>query len=155
MSKETATENPADEIAITRVFDAPRDLVFQAWTEPKHFAAWFGGPQATVPLETTSMDARPGGGWTVTMLKAGPEGADLTFYGEFVEVVRPERLVLTMADRPGDARELITVTFTDLGGKTEMAFRQTGGNLSAAEYAAAKEGWATFFGALADLLQPA
>ena len=50
----------ADGITITRVFDAPRELVFQAWTDPARFAHWFGGPDADVPVDGVAMDVRPG-----------------------------------------------------------------------------------------------
>ena len=54
-----------DGILIVRVFDAPRELVFKAWTEPERFATWFGEHGSSIPLENISMDARPGGAWSV------------------------------------------------------------------------------------------
>src|SRR5262245_35602750 len=59
-------------ITITRVFDAPRERVWEQLTEPEHFADWFGGPQSEVPVASVSMDARPGGAWRCTMF-AGPD----------------------------------------------------------------------------------
>ena len=64
------TEPPG--ITITRVFDAPRERVWREWTEPEPFADWFGGTESEIPLDTVSMDVRPGGSWRATMF-AGPE----------------------------------------------------------------------------------
>src|SRR6266498_2093099 len=114
-------------IEVTRVFDAPREHVWNEWTEPESFADWFGGPQSEVPLSTVSMDVRPGGRWRATMF-AGPARQEIQWKGEYLEVVKPERLVFTVSDQPGDERyELVTVVLTDLGdGRTEMHFEQRG-----------------------------
>ena len=77
------------EIATSRVFDAPRDLVWEAWTDPKHLARWYGPNGFTVT--THEMDVRPGGVWRLTM--HGPDGTDYPNLTRYVEVVRPERLV--------------------------------------------------------------
>jgi uncharacterized protein YndB with AHSA1/START domain len=130
-------------IAITRTFDAPREAVFDAWTTPASFAAWFGGTEAAVPVGTCSIDARVGGTWTATMVL--PDGNEIHWDGEFREVVYPERLVLTMRDRTGPEFELLTVEFRDLDGGTEMRFRQTGGNIDATGYEQAGAGWMAFF----------
>jgi uncharacterized protein YndB with AHSA1/START domain len=140
----------SDGATITRTFAAPPQLVFDAWTNPTHFAKWFGGSGVEVPDDTVSMDVRPGGTWKATMI-IGNGVPDIHWYGEFVEVDPPDRLVLTLADRPGEARETVSVTFTPVDGGTEMLFRQTGGNLSAEEYARTAEGWGVFFDAMADL----
>jgi uncharacterized protein YndB with AHSA1/START domain len=139
-------------ITITRVFDAPRERVWREWTEPEPFADWFGGPDVEVPLPTVSMDVVPGGSWSLTMV-VGSERRTIEWQGEYLEVVAPERLVLTVTDQPGDdARELITVVLTDLGdGRTEMRFRQTG-HMSPEEYERAGSGWSTFFDRLAERL---
>ena len=60
----------ADGIVIVRVFDAPRELVFKAWTEPERFATWFGEHGSSIPLETASMDPRPGGARESAVSKA-------------------------------------------------------------------------------------
>jgi uncharacterized protein YndB with AHSA1/START domain len=141
MSNDTTTEG----IEITRVFDAPRELVFRAWIEPESFADWFGGAQAEVPVDTVEMDVRPGGTWKATMY-AGPDRMEIPWHGEYEEIDEPSKLVLTLTDRPGDARELLTVLLKDLGdGRTEMTFSQTGGNLDAAGYEQVREGWGGFF----------
>lgn len=141
MTKELTTS--ADGISITRIFDAPRAVVFNAWITPASFAAWFGGPDTEVPLDRCTIDARVGGTWKATMVL--PDGTTIDWSGEFVEVVFPERLALTMRDRPGPECEPITVEFRDLDGKTEMVFRQSGGNMDADGYKQAGAGWMIFF----------
>ncbi|MER8089501.1 SRPBCC domain-containing protein [Streptomyces sp. NPDC058316] len=142
------TESAREGIDITRVLDAPRELVFEAWTTPEHFAAWYGG-DAEVPLDRVSMDVRPGGTWSLVIVVPGTE---MPFHGVYREVVAPERLVFTLKDAtaPADVEgETVTVTFTDRGDKsTEMVFTQRGGNLTAEQYAAAEDGWDAFFDAL-------
>ncbi|KOU37049.1 SRPBCC family protein [Streptomyces sp. WM6378] len=143
------SENVNDGIEITRVFDAPRDLVFRAWTTPEHFAAWYGGA-AEVPLDRISLDVRPGGAWSLVMLVPGH--GEMPFGGVYKEVVEPERLVFTLKDAsaPADIEgEIVTVTFADHGDKTEMVFTQRGGNLTAEQYEQARGGWAHFFDTLA------
>jgi len=142
----------ADGITVTRVFDAPRERVWQEWTEPERFADWFGGTDGKVPIATVSMDVRPGGSWRLTMF-AGTGPCQINWRGEYREVVAPERLVFTISDQPGvDAYELITVVLTDLGdGRTEMFFQQRG-EMSAEQYERAKNGWSTFFDRVAERL---
>jgi uncharacterized protein YndB with AHSA1/START domain len=136
---------------ITRTFAAPRDLVYDAWVTPKHFAAWFGGSGVDVPIDSVSMDVRVGGGWKATMI-IGNGVPDIHWFGEFVELDRPNKVVLTLTDRPGDARELVSVTLTEVADGTEMLFHQSGGNLSAEEYERTSAGWQTFFDAMDTLL---
>jgi uncharacterized protein YndB with AHSA1/START domain len=146
----------ADGIVIVRVFDAPRELVFKAWTEPERFAAWFGEHGSSIPLDRISMDPRPGGQWSAVMIH-GPERIEIPFSGEFREVVEPERVVLTLVDPadPGSGSvEVLTAELKDLGdGRTEMTFTQRGGNLPADEYSRALRGSLIFFDRLADHLK--
>jgi uncharacterized protein YndB with AHSA1/START domain len=141
-------------ISITRVFDAPRERVWEEWTEPERFADWFGGPSSEVPLATVSMDVTPGGSWRLTMF-AEPGRREIHWKGEYREVAPPERLVFTVSDQPGeDVYELVTVVLTDLGdGRTEMAFVQRG-QMSAEQYERAGEGWSGFFDRIAERLAP-
>ena len=126
-----------------RVFEAPRERVWQEWTEPERFADWFGGPEAEVPLTSVVMDVRVGGRFRLTMLFAGGE---IHWKGEYLEVAPPERLVFTISDRADDeAYELVTVEFTDLGdGRTEMYFEQRGPR-PPSQYEATRRGWGVFF----------
>jgi uncharacterized protein YndB with AHSA1/START domain len=146
------TESNDAGITITRVLEAPRDLVFKAWTTPEHFAHWFGG-ELDIPLDTVAMDVRQGGAWSLAMTT--PDGGRMPFSGVYREVVEPERLVFTLKDAsaPADADgEVVSVTFTDLGAKTEMVFHQGGGNLDTQQYEQAREGWSTFFDRLTERL---
>src|SRR3954471_21973370 len=70
-------------LTITRVFAAPRERVWREWTEPERFSAWFGGPEADVPLETVTMEVRPGGPWRATMYAGARE---IRWKGQYVEV---------------------------------------------------------------------
>jgi uncharacterized protein YndB with AHSA1/START domain len=138
-----------DGIALTRVFDAPRERVWREWTEPERFADWFGGRDAEVPVSSVSMDVREGGAWRATMF-AGPDRREIRWKGQYWEVVPPERLVLTFSDQPGDEYELVIVELADLGdGRTEMRFQQRG-HMTAEQYKAAGDGWSTFFDRMAE-----
>jgi uncharacterized protein YndB with AHSA1/START domain len=141
-----------DGITMTRIFDAPRERVWQESTEPEPFADWFGGPESEVPLASVSMDVRPGGSWRATMF-ASPGDREIHWKGEYREVIAPERLVFTVSDQPGDeAYEVVTVVLTDLGdGRTEMLFQQRG-RMSAEEYERAGQGWSSFFDRIAQRL---
>jgi uncharacterized protein YndB with AHSA1/START domain len=119
-----AAEAAERELVITRILDAPRQLVFQAWTEPDRAVRWWG-PQGFTTLYC-DMDVRPGGAFRVCM--RSPEGVEHWKQGVYREVVEPERLVFTFAwedaeGRPGH-QTLVTVTFAEHGGKTELTLRQ-------------------------------
>jgi uncharacterized protein YndB with AHSA1/START domain len=128
---------------LTRVFEAPRERVWREWTEPDAFADWFGGPQCEVPVDTVSMDVRPGGRLRLTMY-APPNRREIRWKGEYREVVAPERLVFTISDHPEDVYELVTVDFADLGdGRTEMRLEQRG-HMRPERYEHTKRGWGGF-----------
>jgi uncharacterized protein YndB with AHSA1/START domain len=107
-------------VEITRVFDAPRALVWQAWTDPKMMAQWFAprGFTTSVPV----LDLRVGGALRIVM--HGPDGNDYPAACEFREIVAPERLVFinNAVDKDGNIllEGLITVTFAQQRGKTTM-----------------------------------
>src|SRR2546430_11151240 len=84
-----ATVTSDREILLTRVFDAPRELVFKVWTDPEHVGRWWGPRGFTNTIH--EMDVRPGGVWRFTM--HGPDGVDYLNRIVFIEVARPERLV--------------------------------------------------------------
>jgi uncharacterized protein YndB with AHSA1/START domain len=112
------------ELVITRIFDAPRHLVFQAWTEADRVARWWG-PQGFVTTYW-DMDIRPGGTFRVCM--RSPTGAEHWKQGVYREIVEPERLVFSFAwedanGKPGH-ETLVTVTFLERGNKTELTLRQ-------------------------------
>jgi uncharacterized protein YndB with AHSA1/START domain len=108
----------------TRVFDAPRSLVFKAWTELEHLVHWLGPQGFTGTI--VKMDVRPGGAYRFHM--RGPEDTDLWRQGVYREIVEPERLVFTYAwedaeGKPGH-ETLVMVTFEEHGGKTKLTLRQ-------------------------------
>ena len=142
-------------LAITRVLDASRELVWKEWTEPERFADWFGGPETEVPLSTVSMDVRPGGAWRATMF-AGPGRQEIRWRGEYQEVVQPERLVFTISDQPDEERyELVTVVLTELGDRrTEMLCEQRGW-MTPEQYERARQGWGVFLDRMAERLADA
>lgn len=135
----------------TRIFDAPRQRVWEEWTQPDAFADWFGGPAVEVPLDSVSMDVRPGGAWRATML-IGPGRREVHWKGTYHEVLEPERLVLTISDRPGEDHELVTVVLTDLGdGRTEMHLEQRG-FMEPDQYERTQRGWGGFLDRIAQRL---
>jgi uncharacterized protein YndB with AHSA1/START domain len=139
-------------IYITRVFAAPRERVWQEWTQPEAFADWFGTAESEIPLSSVSMDVRPGGAWRLTMY-AEPGRREIHWRGEYREVVEPERLVFTLTDEPEELYALVTIVLEDLAdGRTEMQFSQTG-LLPPEMYEPAKEGWGKFFDRIAERLR--
>ena len=162
----SVTKSAERGLVITRVFDAPRELVWRAWTEPAHAMRWWGPKGFTAPV--IKIDLRVGGKYLYCM--RSPDGKDYWSTGVYREIVPMERLVMTdsFADAdgnvvpashygmPGDwPRELlVTVTFEDDGGKTKMTLQHVGlpeGEMS--EQAGA--GWNESFDKLAEELAKA
>jgi uncharacterized protein YndB with AHSA1/START domain len=110
---------PSDrEIQLTRVFDAPRQLVFEAMTKPEHVKQWWGrlGEGYSVPV--CEIDLRPGGAWR--FVNRHPKG-QATFYGVYREIAPPDRLVFTETYEPfPDGESLVTAVFTEENGRTRM-----------------------------------
>ena len=105
------------EVAMTRVFDAPRRLVFEAWTNPKHVPQWLLGPDGwTMPV--CEIDLRPGGSWHFVWRKSN--GTEMAMSGEYREVTPPERIVNTERWGPEWPETLNTLVFTEENGKTRM-----------------------------------
>lgn len=143
------TSGAVRSIRMERELDAPRELVYRAWTDPAQFAVWFGGHQAR--LEDVTMDVRPGGAWSARMVLDG--GQEIRWAGEFVELDEPSRIVLTLTDAPeDDPGEPLTVDLEDLGGRTRMVVVQRGNELTEEQYAQAQAGWEHFFDVMAELL---
>ncbi|MGZ5129364.1 MAG: SRPBCC family protein [Actinomycetota bacterium] len=109
------------EVTFTRVLDAPRAIVFRAFIEPEHLTHFWGPAGTSTPLETIVIEARPGGRFETVMVNDA-DGTEYPTKGVFIEVVEPERLVFGDPDGP----ERQTITFTDLGGKTELTIHQEG-----------------------------
>lgn len=142
------------EYTLVRTYDAPPELVFAAWTEPEHFAQWFGPRALRTPVELISMDVRPGGTWTASIVT--PDGAAHPLDGTYREVRAPGRLVLTTGDpdnTDGAIASLVTVDFEPAGDGTTMRFRQAGVNTDEAHAEGAKAGWIEFFDRLDEHLK--
>jgi uncharacterized protein YndB with AHSA1/START domain len=111
------------EVTYTRIYDAPRGLVFACMITPEHLTHFWGPTGTSTPLENIRVDARPGGAFETIMVNDS-DGAEYPMRGVFVEVVEPERLVWTERDVEGGMTT--SVTFTDLGdGRTEVVAHQT------------------------------
>jgi uncharacterized protein YndB with AHSA1/START domain len=105
------------DLVSARVFDAPRDAVFEAFRDPKRLAAWWGPRGFTNAFE--EFDFRPGGAWRLTM--RGPDGVAYAMVKEFLEVVPAERIVL---QHHGPMHRFkMTVTLTEQGPKTQVTWR--------------------------------
>ncbi len=126
-SERTAVTDTADRtFMMERVFDAPRELVFAAWTKPEHLAQWWGPTGWTLPVCT--LDFRPGGVWHYCM--RSPTGEDAWGKATYHEIVPPERIVYTdiFSDADGNPiagapEMLITIEFAAEGSKTKVTSR--------------------------------
>lgn len=150
----SAEDTPAThEVTITRTFDAPRELVFDVWTQPEHLAQWFGPKDFTNPV--CELDLRPGGAILIHLM--GPDGVVFPMNGVFEEIVPPERLVYStsaFADEAGNpmVEDLRTARFDADDGKTILTFHAAITRLApGAEDAPAgmEEGWNETFDKLA------
>jgi len=137
--KNSPATKPAERVlTVTRVFDAPRSLVFKAWTDPEHVTRWWGPKGFTTPF--LKIDPRPGG--EVHYCMRSPEGRDFWGKGIYREIVEPERLVFTdfFTDEKGNLvpathygmspdwpeELLVTVTFAEHEGKTKLTLQHAG-----------------------------
>jgi uncharacterized protein YndB with AHSA1/START domain len=142
---------PRYELSITRIFDAPRELVFAVWVQPDHIPHWWG-PRGYATL-SCAVDLRPSGAWRIA--SRHEDGHETAETGVIREVDAPARLVLTHAwedaqGKPG-AETVVTVTFAEEGGKTRMTFHQA--SFTAADTRDGHEtGWNESFDMLAEYL---
>ena len=153
-----------DAVRIERSFDAPVDLIWQMWTDPEHFAAWYGPDGATIPV--ARMDVRVGGTRLVCMEMQTPNGPmQMWFTGEYREVVENRRLVYTesMSDENGNVSSPsdmgmpeghpmtteVTVELEEVAGRTKMVMTHVG--IAADSPGAA--GWVAAFDKLAAYAQ--
>jgi uncharacterized protein YndB with AHSA1/START domain len=158
------TREDTKELIITRLFDAPRELVWKAWTEPERIMRWWGPKGFTAPV--SRIDLRVGGEYLNCM--RSPDGKDYWSKGVFREIVASERLVMTdsFADEKGNTvpasyygmskdfplELLITVIFEDHDGKTKLTLRHLG-MPSGADGVGAEQGWNESFDKLAEYLE--
>jgi uncharacterized protein YndB with AHSA1/START domain len=159
----STASNPASgpmerELVITRVFDAPRELVFRAWTDSKHMAQWWGPKNFTNRVE--QMDVRLGGAWRIIM--CAPDGNEFPAQGVYREIVPPERLAFSNLAVDKDGHVIIdgftTVTFADHNGKTKLTLETRG--VAKVAYAAnylkgMEAGWTQSLERLAESLEKA
>ena len=142
---------PADRtLTITRVFDAPVDLVWRCWTEDAHLRKWSAPRGFTI--SRSEGDLRVGGKWRVVMRT--PEGGELGLGGVYREIVPNKLLVMTHVwdEEAGSGVEsIVTVRFEDLGSRTKMTFEQTG-FVSDESCKGHEEGWGECFDILAEHL---
>ena len=119
----TTIATPTDrEVVITRVVNAPRRLVFAAWTEPRHLQRWLIGPDGW-SMPVCEIDLRPGGRWRYVYRK--PSGTEMTLTGSVLEVLPPERLVTTESWGPEWPETVNTVVLTESGGHTTITLTIT------------------------------
>lgn len=140
------------ELRITRIFDAPRELVFQVWTSPDTMLSWWG-PRLH-PATQMQMDVRPGGMWR-GCLTGVEDGRALWQHGVFKEVNPHDRLSFTFVwEEEGERgmETLVTINFTSEKGKTRMDFRQAPFQ-SMAERDGHQGGWSSMFDRLAEFLE--
>jgi uncharacterized protein YndB with AHSA1/START domain len=145
------------EVVLTRLFDAPRELVFKAWADPKLLAQWWGPHEFTNPV--CDMDVRPGGAILIHM--QAPDGTVFPMKGVFHEVVVPERLVFTSSALEDEAgvpqlESITTVLFSEQDGQTQVTVQDVvlkATPEAAAALAGMEEGWSQSLERLAGLLK--
>ncbi len=157
-------EQDRKEMIITRTFDAPRELVWKAWTEPEYFMRWWGPKGFTAPV--IRIDLREGGRYLWCM--RSPEGQEFWSTGEYREIARPEKIVYTdsFSDAEGNVvpashygmsgdwplELLVTVTFEEDDGRTTMTLRSAG--IPAGQmYDMSRAGWNESLDKLAKVLE--
>ena len=153
VAKNSPKKEQAEQVLITRVFDAPRDLVFKAWTDCERLMSWWGPKGFTTPL--CKIDLRPGGVFHYCM--RSPEGRDYCSKGVYREIVPLERIVCTdsFADAEGNVvpatyygmsagyplEMLVTVTLEETEGKTKLTLQHNLGSVPASERDLCQQGW--------------
>jgi uncharacterized protein YndB with AHSA1/START domain len=121
MNNRTTVERKSErELVVTRTFNAPARIVFEAWTKPELFKRWWSPKSMGVPLVACEMDVRVGGGYRVAF---GQEGSEpMEFFGKYLEVIPNSRLVWT--NEESDDAPVTTVTFEEKGGKTLLVMHE-------------------------------
>lgn len=112
------TTPSTQEICMTRLFDAPRQLVFDAMTQPEHVKQWWGNLGEGYSVPVCEIDLRPGGAWR--FVNRHPQG-EAAFYGEYKEITPPSRLVFSEIFEPfPDSVSIVTAVFSEENGKTRL-----------------------------------
>jgi uncharacterized protein YndB with AHSA1/START domain len=121
MTNSTSVDRASDrEVVVTRVVNGPVRKVWQAWTQADLFRQWWVPKGAPITLKACEMDVRVGGGYKLVF---DYQGNEMPFFGKYTEVVPESRLVWTN-DEAGDAGQVTTVTFEDLGGSTRVVLSE-------------------------------
>jgi uncharacterized protein YndB with AHSA1/START domain len=144
------------ELTLTRIFDAPRELVFRAWTDPAMLREWWGPRMFSAPV--CEVDPRAGG--EIKIVMRGPDGMEHTMKGIFREIVKPERIVFVNNAYDSSGTQhlegLTTILFADEGGKTKLTLYTiaTGlTDLSEMMLAGMNEGWSQTIDRLGEFLE--
>ena len=152
MTDSTPVAAADQQVKITRTFDAPREAVFRAWTDPDEVAAWYGPEHFDTPRERIRIDLRVGGRYELTMVERD-SGREFAIGYEIIELVEPELIVLRSDPMPEVGMHKPTVTrveFHDHGAKTRMTL--TDGPYPPAGRGHAEAGWRAAFDKLGRLL---
>ncbi|WP_210242349.1 MULTISPECIES: SRPBCC family protein [unclassified Mesorhizobium] len=152
MQNRTTVERKSDrELVVTRSFDAPARIVFEAWTKPELFKQWWTPKSMGMFLRSCEMDVRVGGGYRLVFGHDDSHPAE--FFGRYLEVTPPSRLVWTN-DEGGDGGPVTTVTFEEKGGKTLLVMHELYPSKEALDAAGtgAADAMAETFGQLDELL---
>ena len=122
MKNQTTVERTSErEVVVTRNFNAPARIVFEAWTKPELFKQWWVPKSMGMILRSCEMDVRVGGGYR---LEFGPDAANsMAFFGKYIEVIPHARLVWSN-DEGGDSGSVTTVTFEEKGGRTLLVMHE-------------------------------
>jgi uncharacterized protein YndB with AHSA1/START domain len=153
MADPTPAAATDQEVLITRIFDAPRERVFKAWTDPDEVAAWFGPEHVDTPRERILIDLRVGGRYELTMVQRDG-GAEFAIGYEILELVTPELIVLRSDPMPEVGMHeptVVRVEFHDHGDKTRMTL--TDSLLPPESRRHAKAGWNAAFDKLARVVE--
>jgi len=119
MKSKTTVERASDrEVVVTRTFDAPARLVFEAWSKPELLMRWWVPRSMGMTLRSCDMDVRVGGQYKLVF------GEGMAFFGKYLEVVPPSRLVWTNEEGGEHAASITTVTFEEKAGKTQLTLRE-------------------------------
>ncbi|MEJ6789255.1 SRPBCC family protein [Brevundimonas sp. BR2-1] len=150
MTNPTTIKRTSDrELVVTRTFDGPPRIVFEAWTTPELMKQWWAPRSMGVPLLSCEMDVRTGGGYRLAF--GQDEASAFAFYGKYIEVTPPSRLVWTNEEDQDGA--VTTVTFEGRDGKTFLTVHELYPSKEAFEAGhGAEEGLAEQFGQLDELL---
>jgi uncharacterized protein YndB with AHSA1/START domain len=152
MSDSTPAAAADQQILITRIFEAPRELVFRAWTDPDEVAAWYGPEHFDTPRDRINIDLRVGGRYELTMVQR-EGGAEFPVVYEIIELAEPELIVLRSDPMPEMGMHEPTITrveFHDHGAKTRMTLSD--GPYPPESRGHAEAGWSAAFDKLAALV---